>query len=70
MYDILFALDSSIFEKAEVTINSDNSIERIMQKNIFSKIDISLKTTLENITLEDILEHLKNEQDDYLMYYL
>ncbi len=69
-YDILFALDASIFEKTEKTIEKDNSVEKVMQKCIFTKIDNSLKTTLSAITLEDILEELRNEKDDYFMYYL
>ncbi len=70
LYDILFALDSTIFEKTEKTIEKDNSIEKIMHKCIFTKIDESLKSTLTAVTLEDILEELRNEKDDYFMYYL
>ncbi len=70
MYDILNALDSTIFEKTEQTIVGDDvNIEKVMQEHIFTEIDNALKEKLESITLEKIIDDLKNlETDDYIYY--
>ncbi len=70
IYDILNALDNTIFEPTEKTISSDEvSIEKIMQQNIFSEIDDTLKAKLQSINLETLLEQLKKlDTDDYIYY--
>lgn len=71
VYEILNALDSSIFEKTEQTISGkEKSIENIMQSDIFSVIDDNLVNTLSNITLEQLVEKLSSEEDNTYMYYL
>ncbi len=71
VYDILVALDGSIFEKTENTVSSNSKeIENVMQSYIFSEIDNSLKNTLENITLEQIVDKLSSLESDDFMYYL
>jgi Rrf2 family protein len=72
IYDILYAIESSLFEKTEKTVEeSDLYLENCMQENIFNIIDDSIRDKLINITLEDIVNKLsryKNNQN--YMYYL
>ncbi len=71
VYDILNALDYTIFEKTEPTIaGKEKSIEKVMHKVIFNKIDTTLVDTLSNITLQDVLEKLEEDEVGDFMYYL
>lgn len=72
VYDILFSIETSFFEKTDETIrNNDEYIERAMQELIFDKIDSSLKDILIKTSLEDIAEHIARcRNDGNYMYYL
>lgn len=73
IYSIIKALDNSLFEKTQDTVGkSYNVIEKTMQNSIFNVLDKSIKETLENISLEQIILELEqNETDDNsYMYYL
>ncbi len=71
VYEILSALDSSLFEKTEKTIFTDEkSIENAMQKIVFSTVDDSLKSKLSSISLETLLVHIESEENEDYMYYL
>ncbi len=71
IYEILYALDGSIFEKTEATINdSDSCLEKTMQSEIFSKIDECMYETLSNISLDYVSNKLKNCECEEYMYYL
>lgn len=71
VYEILLALDATIFEKTDTTITGqEKTIETIMQNNIFSIIDENMKKTLEIITLENLLDALSKEENQGYMYYL
>ena len=67
VFDILSAIECSLFEKVEATIaKSDESLERAINENVFEVLDNTLKEVLSNISLEDIV----NKSGESYMYYL
>lgn len=67
IYNILSAIETTIFEKTEPTIQKgDDDLERAINENVFDVLDNSIKTTLSNISLEDIV----NKSSESYMYYL
>ena len=67
IYDVLSAIETSIFEKTEVTISkSDESLERSINENVYIALDKAIKETLSSVTLEDIV----NKSNEEYMYYL
>lgn len=69
---IFKAIEQILFEKAEATVpDSAQDIEKAMQSVVFDKIDNVLETTLESITLLDLVnESEKNKSDDIYMFYI
>lgn len=68
VFDILSAIEMSMFEKTESTVaKTAENIERVMFDTIFDVLDKKVREILSAITLEDIVK--KSEQTDY-MYYL
>jgi Rrf2 family protein len=70
-YDILYSIENALFEKtAETVLEKSPAIEKTMQ-DVFEKIDVGVKRTLENITLENLVnESEKNSSQDGYMFYL
>ena len=69
--DILKATDSSLFEKTEQTIHTDDLLESVIQDKVYSSIDTNFTHTLEQITLKDIVLDLEDKrQESNYMYYL
>jgi len=67
VFDILSAIECSLFEKVEATIaKSDESLEKAINENVFEVLDNTLKEVLSNISLEDIV----NKSGESYMYYL
>ncbi len=70
-FDILQAIEQSLFEPAETTI-SESAV--YMEKSIsyvLSKLDDTIKEVLKGVTLHDlVLEAEKNKQGTEYMYYL
>lgn len=71
-YDILFAIESSLFEETEATFaESYSEIEEALQENVFKKLDKTVKETLEKITLADLNSKVKEIQSNLgYMYYI
>jgi len=71
-YDILSAIETSMFEKTESTVSiSKPEIEETLQDNLFTVMDNSLKSVLSNISLEQlIIEVEKRASGEGYMYYL
>jgi DNA-binding IscR family transcriptional regulator len=70
--DILSAVELSLFEKTKDTA-SDNApeIEKAIRLTVFDALDKSIRETLTNITLENlVLEAEKNRTDDKMMFYI
>jgi len=72
VFDVLFAIENSLFEKTESTVpDSDVSIEKAMFETVFDVLDGSVKETLGGITLEDIVNQAaKHKGGENYMYYL
>lgn len=72
VYDILVSIESSLFEKAEKTVEkSAPEIEYVMEHVIFDVLDETVKKTLSDISLDKLVNEVElyNNKDNY-MYYL
>ncbi len=72
VFDVLFAIEQSIFEKTEASVakNAEN-IEMAMQKAVFNLLDNSVEQTLKKITLSDLVsEAEKNKNNNQFMFYI
>ena len=70
VYDILFAVETSLFEEAEeTTAESANYLEQTIREVVFNSIDQSIKNTLSSITLAELVKKSKEYGEGY-MYYL
>ena len=55
-FDVLSAVEGSLFEKTEDTVaDKAPEIEAAMRRRVFDEMDISLREVLAKVTLEDIL---------------
>lgn len=71
-YDILSAVELSLFEKTEDTVTQKaNEIDAAMKTALFEKLDDSVKSTLQKITLYDLVnEAEKQKPKDGNMYFI
>jgi len=71
-YDILSAVETSLFESTEETIKDKSpDIEAAMVHAIFTPIDSVIKTTLQKITLADLVaEAEKNKGGEGFMFFI
>jgi Rrf2 family transcriptional regulator, cysteine metabolism repressor len=71
-FEILRALEQSLFEKTDESVSKQaNDIEQAMQKTVFSEIDSSITSTLEKITLYDLVGEVdKQKQTSGFMFYI
>jgi len=69
IYEVLSATETSLFEKADETV-ADENIENTLRAAVFDPLDASIKETLSNITLEDMVnQSAVYTNGDYYMYY-
>ncbi|MDR1540738.1 MAG: Rrf2 family transcriptional regulator [Clostridiales bacterium] len=69
-YEILAAIETSLFEKTEFTEKEKNDpISITMKEMVFEPMDCCLELSLANITLEDLSNRTKEQTQGY-MYYL
>ncbi|HEX2985812.1 MAG TPA: Rrf2 family transcriptional regulator [Caproiciproducens sp.] len=70
-YEILHALEQSLFEKTEESVAKQALyIEEAMQTAVFAKIDDAVKATLEKVTLDDLLMELEKQKTEGFMFYI
>lgn len=68
-YEILRALEQSLFEKTEESVSKEASgIEQAMQNTVFSSIDISVAAALKKVTLADLVTETEKQTSDYMFY--
>jgi Rrf2 family protein len=68
-YEILRALEQSLFEKTEESVSKEASgIEQAMQNAVFSSIDISVAAALKKVTLADLVTETEKQTSDYMFY--
>jgi Rrf2 family protein len=72
VYDILSAVETSLFEKTEeTTAVKAPEIEHAMRMTVFQPLDGSVKEALENVSLSDLLnEAEKHKNCEAAMYYI
>jgi len=72
VYDVLSAIETSLFEKAEDTVSqTEPAIDSALHSVVFDTLDAAIKDTLEKITLDDILnEAERQKKDQALMFYI
>jgi len=71
VYDILSAIESSIFEKADETVTEKaNNIEQAMQKSAFDMLDNAVEKTLKSITLSNLVNEAEiyKSQDGFMFF--
>lgn len=71
VYEILSAMEFSLFEKTEDTV-SDTSpeIELTLQSLVYDAIDSSVKNVLEGITLKTLVDESKNQNNGNYMFFI
>lgn len=72
VFEILFAIENSLFEETENTVlENDPAIEKAMRISVFSPLDKVIKDTLSKTTLSDLVNDAeKNSDDQNLMFYI
>ena len=71
IYDILLFIELSLFQQADQTVAEKAShIERVLQNDIFEKLDTVILKTLEKQTLDLLVEKAVQHEDDGYMYYI
>lgn len=72
VYDILHAVEQSIFEKTAPTIEeSSNGIEKAMQLAVFDQIDQVINHSLKQMKLIDLAKQAEQYQSDKsMMFYI
>lgn len=72
VFELLASLETSIFEKTEKTVEeSQPSIEKCMEENIFEVLDESIEAALSSITIEELANKLvKYGDNENYMYYV
>lgn len=71
-FDILAAVETSLFESTEETIKDKSpEIEAAMNQTIFNELDNSIKSTLQKITLADLVsEAEKHKGGEGFMFFI
>lgn len=71
-FDILRALEQSLFEKTEESVSKNaNDIEQALQQTVYFAVDTAVARALEKITLYDLVtETEKQKNTDELMFYI
>ena len=72
VYDILTSVETSLFENTEETIKDKApDIEAAMNQTIFIPLDSAIKSTLQKITLYDLVsESEKHKSDQGFMFFI
>lgn len=71
--DILRVLEGnlSVIDDSEINYGDDKSIQYCLKQNVWDKIDESINSIVDSITLEDLVHEYKRLNDmDAIMYYI
>lgn len=71
--DILRVLEGnlSVIDDSEINYSDDKSIQYCLKQNVWDKIDESINSIVDSITLEDLVHEYKRLNDiDAIMYYI
>lgn len=68
-YEILRALEQSLFEKTEESVAKQAiDIEQTMQKAVFSEVDESIYETLSKVSLEELVAAVEKQTEGFMFY--
>lgn len=72
VFDVLSAVETSLFEKTEDTVQENAPhIEAAMRLSAFDMLDQAVKDTLGQITLDDLITAAeKHKEDQAMMFYI
>lgn len=72
VFDVLTSVEVNLFEPTESTvINKAPEIDKAMRLCAFDKLDNAVKTTLSDVTLNDLLAEIEKQKTDQgLMFYI
>ncbi|SFD13904.1 RrF2 family transcriptional regulator [Clostridium uliginosum] len=72
VYDILNAIETSLFENTEKSVSNDAiEIEKSMNNLVWNKLDDAIQSTLSSATLNDLVkESQKYIKDNIAMFYI
>ena len=70
-YDILASIELSLMEKAAPASEQMPALDRALGVKVFDPLDASIKETLSNVRLDDILTAIEAQKEaDSLMYFI
>ncbi len=71
-YDILQAVEISLFEKTERSVSEEsNEIENSLKSLIWENLDNSISIVLKNVSLSDLVQEAeKSKSGDHFMFYI
>ncbi|MGI6161525.1 MAG: RrF2 family transcriptional regulator [Christensenellales bacterium] len=70
-YDVLSAIEQSLFEATEDTVTDRRpDIDSTMQELVFNKLDSAIKSTLSSITLQGLVYEAAHRSEQGLMYFI
>ncbi|WP_027407050.1 Rrf2 family transcriptional regulator [Anaerovibrio sp. RM50] len=72
VYEVLTAIETTMTEKTDSTVAEKQPIlDKALETVVFSQLDDAIKSSLEAISLEDILNNVeKLKEPDNLMYFI
>ncbi|MCI1965358.1 MAG: Rrf2 family transcriptional regulator [Oscillospiraceae bacterium] len=71
VYEILRALEQSLFEKTAQSVQQKaENVETAMQTSVFSVLDTAVRKALEPITLLDLQNEAEKQQESCYMFYI
>ncbi len=72
VYEVLTAIETTMTEKTDSTVAEKQPIlDKALETVVFSQLDDAIKSSLEAISLEDILNNVeKQKEPDNLMYFI
>lgn len=71
-YDILYAVETSLFEKSqEDLLKNANDIEKSLEHMVFSEVDLALARSLKKVTLSDLATEAERQNGEHgNMFYI
>lgn len=71
VYDVLSAVELSLFEKSESTVaGSAPEIDKALQEAVFNQMEKALKNCTQSVSVYDLVLEAEKQKDGGLMYYI
>lgn len=70
-YDILFPVETALFEETENVVSEDlTDFENILKNKVFYPLGEAVKNTLQSVTLDDLRAEIERRKSDGFMFYI